>query len=321
MNESMSGKGDYSVHQPPIDVKSIRESKGLMLKDISDLTRISIVHLESIENETFDLLPPPVYSKSFIKKYEEAIGIEGNVILKHYEDFLEKTQKIYPEQHQHGASAGSGKKRYMIIGIFTVLIIGTLAVFFTSPSNRNADEKIPVADLPLVEKADNLKPEKNDGLAPKESISDMDSVKGDKPNTQQKNQSAKATPRLHAANDVNRSVEEVPQPLIASNDHQPVQEEAQNPPGPNEKNSDTFAITKPYILTVEARELTWIRITGDEEDEPYDVMLRPGDKVMRTATRGFLIDCGNAGGIDITFQGKSLGHLGEPGDVVHLRLP
>jgi hypothetical protein len=34
-----------------------------------------------------------------------------------------------------------------------------------------------------------------------------------------------------------------------------------------------------------------------------------------------MIDVGNAGGIDIDFQGKSLGNLGKQGEVVHLKLP
>jgi hypothetical protein len=68
-----------------------------------------------------------------------------------------------------------------------------------------------------------------------------------------------------------------------------------------------------------ARKLTWLRVTADNKP-PYEILLQPGEKIERDASH-FIIDVGNAGGIDITFQGKSLGNLGELGQVVHLKLP
>ncbi|MGZ3580241.1 MAG: RodZ domain-containing protein [Syntrophales bacterium] len=50
------------------------------------------------------------------------------------------------------------------------------------------------------------------------------------------------------------------------------------------------------------------------------MLLQPGEKIEREASQ-FIIIVGNAGGIDITFQGKSLGNLGKEGEVVHITLP
>jgi hypothetical protein len=49
-------------------------------------------------------------------------------------------------------------------------------------------------------------------------------------------------------------------------------------------------------------------------------LLKPGEKIEKSASQ-FMIDIGNAGGIAIEFQGKSLGNLGKQGEVVHLTLP
>jgi hypothetical protein len=70
---------------------------------------------------------------------------------------------------------------------------------------------------------------------------------------------------------------------------------------------------------MEARELTWIRIKADH-NPPYEILLKPGEKIEKSASQ-FMIDIGNAGGIAIEFQGKSLGNLGKQGEVVHLTLP
>ena len=52
-----------------------------------------------------------------------------------------------------------------------------------------------------------------------------------------------------------------------------------------------------------------------------EIMLRPGERVTKRASEKFSLIIGNAAGVDISFQGKSLGLLGEHGEVVHLILP
>jgi len=73
-------------------------------------------------------------------------------------------------------------------------------------------------------------------------------------------------------------------------------------------------------LLIEATEDTWLSITEDRKP-PYQMTLKRGDKLSRTAREFFVIDVGNAAGVNITFLGKSLGNLGRKGQVVHLRLP
>jgi hypothetical protein len=51
------------------------------------------------------------------------------------------------------------------------------------------------------------------------------------------------------------------------------------------------------------------------------MILQAGETLERFASDSFTIDIGNAGGIAITFQGKSIGSIGKRGHVVHLRLP
>jgi cytoskeletal protein RodZ len=80
------------------------------------------------------------------------------------------------------------------------------------------------------------------------------------------------------------------------------------------------AAGKIYHLVIEARELTWIRITEDLNPS-YQVLLKPGDKIERMASDYFQLDIGNAGGINLTFQGKPLGSIGKQGQIIHMRLP
>ena len=77
---------------------------------------------------------------------------------------------------------------------------------------------------------------------------------------------------------------------------------------------------KQLTLVVEARELTWLRIT-EGRNPSQQVLLKPGERIERRAADFFLLDIGNAGGVNVTFQGNPLGSLGKSGQVIHLRLP
>jgi len=99
------------------------------------------------------------------------------------------------------------------------------------------------------------------------------------------------------------------------------------PPTPPEQKASPPAAAEPVSeketemkITIAARELAWIRITADDEP-PTEVLLRPGEKIERTALNSISLDIGNAGGVDVNFRGKSLGKLGQSGEVVHLKLP
>ena len=75
-----------------------------------------------------------------------------------------------------------------------------------------------------------------------------------------------------------------------------------------------------HVLKVKATETTWLRIQPDDLPE-FDALLQPDETATWTARRKFNITVGNAGGVEISFNGKSLGALGESGQVVTLLLP
>ncbi len=80
------------------------------------------------------------------------------------------------------------------------------------------------------------------------------------------------------------------------------------------------AVPTSYKLVIEATDTTWISLVEDD-NPPFEVLLRSGERVEREASKKFALDIGNAGGVILTFQGKSMGRLGQKGQVVHLTLP
>lgn len=75
-----------------------------------------------------------------------------------------------------------------------------------------------------------------------------------------------------------------------------------------------------YNLLITARELTWLRITADGQ-EPVEVLVKKGETMTWTANKRLIVLSGNAGGVELTLNGKPLGDLGPSGKMVTKVLP
>lgn len=64
--------------------KKARENKNLSLEEVSKATKIHIKVLVALEEEEFGSLPGVLYTKGFIKKYCEFLGLESAGILNQY---------------------------------------------------------------------------------------------------------------------------------------------------------------------------------------------------------------------------------------------
>ncbi len=122
---------------------------------------------------------------------------------------------------------------------------------------------------------------------------------------------------------VDEQKEVVPKPAPAVKE--PPQEAVSNvpqapPPAIIQKETTQTPSNAHLNLLIEATGESWLNITEDHQP-PYQVTLKTGEKLTRNAREFFIVDVGNAAGVNITFQGTSLGNLGRKGQVVHLRLP
>ena len=284
------------------DLKSIRESKGLTLRDIFERTRISVATLAAIENGDFHLLPPPVFTKSFIKIYAKTLGIDSNVILTRYEQYIETLNPTHrDEKNKEIPKSARLFYKAFLWGLLIIIIVG-LVTFSLSTYETAID--VVKNQIPEQEhKSFSLKPTDDIGKTPKSEAQDQTNVAA-------KTQEGDAQPiPLPQAQPAPRETKE----------KQKVKQEAKQDIASEGINRNEESTDDTYKIIMEAREMTWLRITADN-NQPNEILLQPGEKIERDASR-FIVVVGNAGGIDITFQGKSLGNLGERGQVVHLTLP
>jgi len=259
-----------SPQETVLDLKAVRETRGLSLQAIFETTRVGFDNLAAVENGDYHRLPPPVYARNFIRKYAQAIGVDEKPILDRYEKHLEslkpppegtEVQKPWPE---------TGRRyRFLFMSLAAVIAAGILvsAIFLYDQGGK------PPSPAPIVKSP-----------SPTQVIP-VPAQTAAVPNAPAQITASKSAPAP------------VGKPILPS-----------------------AAAGKMYHLVIEARELTWIRITEDR-NPAYQTLLKPGDKIERMASDYFQLDIGNAGGINLTFQGKSLGSIGKQGQIIHMRLP
>ena len=92
----------------------------------------------------------------------------------------------------------------------------------------------------------------------------------------------------------------------------PVPEQPSPPPSPPEDRG------VPLVLL--AREEVWVKYNIDG-GVTHEILLKPGESYRIRGELSFDLLIGNAGGIELVFNGKPFPALGPSGRVVHLRLP
>jgi cytoskeleton protein RodZ len=284
-----TGLSDSGI-ETAADLRSVREARGLSLRDVFVATRVSMINLQAVESEDFERLPPPVYARNFIRKYARVIGIDATPLLARYERHLE--QKKPPraaeeegEEVRQPWPANGRRWRFLVPGLAAVILAG-IAVYavFLYDQAPPASVAAPAASAPAEEQ------------------------KSAPPGEQRPAETESATPP--------ETTTPAPRPAVATTQPPPAPPltppaTGKPPPAAPEGNRH---------LVIAARELTWIRITQDHTP-PYEILLKPGERIERTADEFFLLDIGNAGGLHLTFQGKELGTLGKSGQTLQLRLP
>ncbi len=66
-------------------LRQAREKQGLTIADVAGETSIREAYLEAIEQGNYDVLPGDVYAKGFIRNYSKFLQIDGDALLQEYD--------------------------------------------------------------------------------------------------------------------------------------------------------------------------------------------------------------------------------------------
>ncbi|MCX5874576.1 MAG: DUF4115 domain-containing protein [Deltaproteobacteria bacterium] len=73
-------------------LRGLREEKGKSLEDLSLSTKIAMTNLDFLEQDRYDLLPPLVFVKGFVRSYAKEIDLNSEEAVRELEAFLGQKQ-------------------------------------------------------------------------------------------------------------------------------------------------------------------------------------------------------------------------------------
>lgn len=133
-------------------LQSARQAKGYTLDDLQQITKIQKRYLIAIEDEKFDELPGDFYVRAFIKQYANTVGLNGEELLREYDDDLPKTKTAEYSDHISQAvetrasqrktvSNGVSKARQYLptVIIACVIIVVLAAIWVTAIARSHRD--------------------------------------------------------------------------------------------------------------------------------------------------------------------------------------
>lgn len=275
-----------------------RRNRSLDFRQVARMTRLREPFLQAIEKEAWDELPAPVFVRGFVRSYARALGLDEQMVL----DLYDQSQPFKPSAPRpllEPEKTGRGQRILLILllgvlaGILLYLWQGNPAPEWPSPSGKSTptqEETRPtLSDTPTAERPPHV-----------------DSRAGETPGG---------------------AKERFPVPAETPVENEPTETGASEPsllpedinlyPEPSE---EVAVPEEAFELEADVLQRTWVEISVDGK-EPRNFLFEPGSHPRWEGKESFDLLIGNARGIVLHFNGNTLENLGEPGQVVRVRLP
>ena len=102
-------------------LRDARQAKAYTLDDLQQLTKIQKRYLIAIEDEKFDELPGDFYVRAFIKQYADTVGLDGNELLKEFNEQLPKAKtEEYSDHISQAVETRANRRKTVSQGVSKV---------------------------------------------------------------------------------------------------------------------------------------------------------------------------------------------------------
>lgn len=133
-----------------------REVRQIALREIADASKVSLRYLEAFEQDRFEVLPAPVFSKGFLRQYAEYVGLDSDEVVNHYlwarqepdgelAEGEAEEQAVASRANSHrGGTSGGTKERplwpLLLLAVLLVLMVVAVTLVLSHRDGRGAEE-------------------------------------------------------------------------------------------------------------------------------------------------------------------------------------
>jgi cytoskeleton protein RodZ len=202
MSDNSQQPGNESRQQTPGQIlKLARERLGLEQKDISSKLNLQVDTIDAVENDAVEKLPAPTYVRGYIRSYARMVQLDGDELIKLYENDAAGPPEIIPDIRQHHQVSSNDKPvkavTYLITFGLVLLLIAWLQSHYvvekaTTINDTITDEpatdnhqvyypetKLPAYDFPDTEMPLSTTSDFSTGISEQETGTLMEDIKTD----------------------------------------------------------------------------------------------------------------------------------------------
>ena len=295
-------------------IKAARKSKGIRLEDISKATGIALSKLQALEDGDRNKLPADVFVRGFIRIYLAQIGVDSQVALNMFEQEWGEERSNANELslvHQGEVFAKSSVILRRWPSFVTIIVLGTI-VYLASKFFFPALFVLPTQ--PIGEILSNELPEIEIITEPQSQPQSLPSP--EETNLEMLEQDLSPKSLFEEQTRKPSSTEPVPETT------KPAETDISAEPLENTDVSFANSVEEitHYTLHIQFTERTWIKISLDDQD-PQEEIFKRGSEQTWNADKSIDLYLGNAGGVEISLNGKPMPLKQESGQTVRLQIP
>jgi len=311
-------------------LRGLRQQRGLSLEELSRATRVAPRYLEALESDRFSALPAPVFTRGFIRAYCQAVGASADDALARYDARDGVTAPPPRPPVSPGAPTPTAepepRSRSAVLVSFVLLVVLGGALFavalLTQPAREDrADRRATGSDeataSPLSASAPSAAtppsastPRSAEPLPPALSSSTPSRAAGAVP-SQSATPGQPSTPAAPTSTGA-PTAGAAPAGAAATGE---APRTTSPPAWLPDVQAATGGVASPYRLVARVSEPTWIRVRTEDGRSTEETI--PAGQVREwVSNRPFVLTLGNAGGVTLELNGRTLPPLGPSGAVV-----
>ncbi len=288
------------------ELSRARQARGIDLHDAARELRIRYEHLGALEERRFDELPGPTYVIGFLRSYAAYLGLDAQDIVARF-----KAETSAFDTHQKldfPSPADEGRlPRWPLLLMALALAIAVYAVwYYLGTTDRLAFDKVSEVPASLAAQvatpgpAEPAQTPAATEVATKTPTTPAAEVATNTPTTPAGELGAAGSALAAATTQQSAAAPQAPSAAASTGASAP-RVLGQGDPGSR--------------IVLRATLESWVRVTGPDNELLLEKFLRPGDVYTVPDRFGLLLTTGNAGGLEITVEGRVAPTLGPIGAV------
>ena len=256
-----------------------REMRGITIEEIAEATKIGSRNLHALEDEKFDLLPGGIFNKGFVRAYSKYLGLDEEQAVADY--IAAETAFREPPSDPNSQPVETAASRSFVGPIvLVVLILLGLGGFFGWRYIQKKGMEIADRESPAVKAA--------------------------------QQQQSQAQP---VAQPVQPPASTATAPDASANTAQPAATtQAATTPAPGPDTTAAAPLVDGFVVLLKAKQDSWVSAKADGKSV-FSAMLKAQNEKSLRARGRMEVMLGNAGGIQVSYNGKDLNLANTPGQV------